>query len=46
MIAWAWFCCADSIAARKLIWEAVKARVSLFVDGRMSAEVIRGAGDG
>lgn len=35
------FCCVDSIATRKLIWEAVKDRVSLFVDGRMSAEVIR-----
>ena len=35
------FCCVDSIATRKLIWEAVKDRVTLFVDGRMSAEVIR-----
>ena len=41
------FCCVDSIATRKLIWEAVKDRISLFVDGRMSAEVIRvlAAGD-
>ena len=35
------FCCVDSITTRKLIWEAVKDRVRLFVDGRMSAEVIR-----
>jgi sulfur carrier protein ThiS adenylyltransferase len=41
------FCCVDSIATRKLIWEAVQNRVSFFVDGRMSAEVIRvlAAGD-
>jgi len=35
------FCCVDSIEARRLIFEAVKDRVSFFVDGRMSAEVIR-----
>jgi tRNA A37 threonylcarbamoyladenosine dehydratase len=35
------FCCVDSIATRRLIWEAVRARVALWVDGRMSAEVIR-----
>ena len=35
------FCCVDSIVTRKLIWQAVKERVGLFVDGRMSAEVIR-----
>jgi molybdopterin-synthase adenylyltransferase len=35
------FCCVDSIATRRLIWEAVKARVSVFVDTRMSAEVVR-----
>ena len=41
------FCCVDSIATRKLIWEAVRDRTRLFVDGRMSAEVIRvlAAGD-
>ena len=41
------FCCVDSIATRKLIWEEVRDRVRLFVDGRMSAEVIRvlAAGD-
>ncbi len=31
----------DSIVRRRLIWEAVKLQAALFVDGRMSAEVIR-----
>jgi hypothetical protein len=35
------FCCVDSIATRRLIWETVKERVCFFADGRMSAEVIR-----
>ena len=35
------FCCVDSIVVRKLIWEAVKDKVNFFVDGRMSAEVLR-----
>ena len=35
------FCCVDSIETRRLIWEAVKDRSSFFVDGRMSAEVLR-----
>jgi hypothetical protein len=35
------FCCVDSIATRKLIWEAVRVQTALFIDGRMSAEVIR-----
>ena len=35
------FCCVDSIDTRKLIWEAVSDRVRFYVDGRMSAEVIR-----
>jgi molybdopterin-synthase adenylyltransferase len=35
------FCCVDSIETRKLIWEAVKDRVSVFVDTRMSASVAR-----
>ena len=35
------FCCVDSIETRKFIWEAVKGHVDFFVDGRMSAEVIR-----
>lgn len=35
------FCCVDSIATRRLIWEAVGARVNFFVDGRMAAEVLR-----
>ena len=35
------FCCVDSITTRGLIWESVRQQVNLFVDGRMSAEVIR-----
>ncbi len=35
------FCCVDSITTRKLIWEVLRERVALFIDGRMSAEVIR-----
>jgi len=35
------FCCVDSIVARKHIWDAVKDKVNFFVDGRMSAEVLR-----
>ena len=35
------FCCVDSIATRKHIWDAVKDNISFFVDGRMSAEVLR-----
>ena len=35
------FCCVDRIDVRRLIWESVKDRVSFFVDGRMSAEVVR-----
>jgi len=35
------FCCVDRIDVRRLIWEAVKDRVNLFCDGRMSAEVLR-----
>ncbi len=35
------FCCVDSIDSLKLIWQAVSDRAKFFVDGRMSAEVIR-----
>jgi sulfur carrier protein ThiS adenylyltransferase len=35
------FACVDSIVTRRLIWEAVKLQAALFVDGRMSAEIIR-----
>ena len=35
------FCCVDRIDVRRLIWESVKDRISFFVDGRMSAEVLR-----
>ena len=35
------FCCVDRIDVRRLIWESVKDKVCFFVDGRMSAEVLR-----
>jgi molybdopterin-synthase adenylyltransferase len=35
------FACVDSIDTRRLIWQAVKDKVDLFVDTRMSAEVVR-----
>jgi len=35
------FCGVDKIEVRRLIWESVKDRTSFFVDGRMSAEVLR-----
>ena len=35
------FACVDSIATRGLIWEAVRHRAALLLDGRMNAEVIR-----
>lgn len=35
------FCCVDSITTRKHIWDAIKDEVNFFVDGRMSAEVLR-----
>ncbi len=35
------FCCVDSIVTRKHIWDAIKDKVNFFVDGRMSAEVLR-----
>ena len=35
------FCAVDRIEVRQLIWNAVKDKVDFFVDGRMSAEVIR-----
>ena len=35
------FACVDTIDTRRLIWDAVKDNVSFFVDGRMSAEVLR-----
>jgi len=34
-------CCVDSIGTRRLIWESVRSRATLFLDGRMNAEVIR-----
>ena len=38
---WIVFACVDSIATRRLLWEAVHERVACFLDGRMSAEVVR-----
>jgi len=35
------FCCVDNIETRGFIWESVKDKVELFVDGRMSAEALR-----
>ena len=35
------FCCVDSIVTRQLVWETMRLRADFFVDGRMSAEVIR-----
>jgi len=35
------FCCVDSIATRRLIWDATKDLVTFFCDGRMTAEVLR-----
>lgn len=35
------FACVDCMTARALIWESVRPSASFFVDGRMSAEVIR-----
>lgn len=35
------FCCVDSIQTRKLIYEQVQGTTRLFLDARMSAEVVR-----
>ncbi|MBX9583967.1 MAG: ThiF family adenylyltransferase [Gemmataceae bacterium] len=35
------FCCVDSVAARRLVWEAVRPAAAFFADGRMAAEVVR-----
>jgi len=35
------FCCVDKIEVRKLIWNEIGAKSDLFVDGRMSGEVLR-----
>jgi molybdopterin/thiamine biosynthesis adenylyltransferase len=35
------FACVDSITTRGLIWESLRYSAALFVDGRMSAEVLR-----
>jgi molybdopterin-synthase adenylyltransferase len=35
------FCCVDSIVTRRMIWETIRSSARFFVDGRMSAEVLR-----
>jgi sulfur carrier protein ThiS adenylyltransferase len=35
------FACVDSIATRRLVWQALRNQAALFLDGRMSAEVVR-----
>jgi sulfur carrier protein ThiS adenylyltransferase len=35
------FCCVDSIATRRVVWEAARGRADFFADGRMSGEVMR-----
>lgn len=35
------FVCVDRIEARRMIWQTLRRRAALFVDGRMSAEVVR-----
>lgn len=35
------FCCVDSIVTRRMIWDVIRPSASFFVDGRMSAEVVR-----
>jgi sulfur carrier protein ThiS adenylyltransferase len=35
------FCCVDSMAARRLVWESVRHRAAFWADGRMAAEVVR-----
>jgi sulfur carrier protein ThiS adenylyltransferase len=35
------FCCVDSITTRRLVWEGLRQHAALFIDGRMTAEVIR-----
>ncbi len=35
------FCCVDSILTRRMVWETTRSSALLFVDGRMSAEVLR-----
>jgi molybdopterin-synthase adenylyltransferase len=35
------FCCVDSMAGRKIVWEAVRHLAAVFVDGRMVGETVR-----
>ena len=36
------FACVDAITTRRRLWESLRNQAAFFVDGRMSAEVIRG----
>src|SRR5262245_12538603 len=35
------FACVDSIETRRIVWEALRRRAAFYLDGRMSAEVVR-----
>jgi molybdopterin/thiamine biosynthesis adenylyltransferase len=35
------FACVDKIETRKLLWDAVQDKAEIFIDGRMTAEVLR-----
>jgi molybdopterin/thiamine biosynthesis adenylyltransferase len=35
------FCCVDRIVTRHMLWDTLRPSASFFVDGRMSAEVLR-----
>lgn len=35
------FCCVDKIETRKMIWEQIGAKSDLYIDARMSGEVLR-----
>lgn len=35
------FACVDRIETRRILWESLRSRCELFIDGRMSGEVVR-----
>lgn len=35
------FCCVDTMAARRIVWESTKTAASFFADGRMAGESLR-----
>jgi sulfur carrier protein ThiS adenylyltransferase len=35
------FCCVDSMSGRRIVWETVRDRAALHVDGRMAGETLR-----